>query len=181
MSDKYKELSQEELVALLGERDTHIGTLNQECAARRVTAKEHDDAEAARVAKGQTTDQRLATENAKVVAERDALKSKLEQSDADRDALTIRTAIAVEAGKLGFANPEDAWTLLDTSKVEIAEDGTVKGFEKPLEELAKSGRLPMQGAQGDGPGTVTVHQVKTPNLRPGVVTDDGRLVAKVAW
>jgi hypothetical protein len=87
----------------------------------------------------------------KAEQERDAART-------ERDGILVRHAIELKAVELGFANPRDAYELLlvgeSLGEVEISEAGEVTGFEKALEELAKSGRLPVKGSSpGAGLGT----------------------------
>lgn len=66
----------------------------------------------------------------------------------------MRNAIVAKASELGFEVPGDAYALIDLAEVKVGEDGKVSGFEKALEELAKSGRLKMRaGTPGAGLGT----------------------------
>lgn len=83
-------------------------------------------------------------------------KTAREAAEAELHRLRIETAILEKATGLNFANPRDAMALLDMSKVEIDDTGKVTGFEKQLDDLAKSGRLPLKGQQqGAGIGNQT--------------------------
>jgi hypothetical protein len=93
-------------------------------------------------------------------AEEKAAQSERERDEArtERDGILVRHAIELKAVELGFTNPRDAYELLlvgeSLGEVEISEAGEVSGFEKALEELAKSGRLPVKGqSPGAGLGT----------------------------
>jgi hypothetical protein len=92
-------------------------------------------------------------------AEEKAAQSEKERDEArtERDGILIRHAIELKAVELGFANARDAYELLlsdeSLAEVEISEAGKVSGFEKALEELAKSGRLPVKASPGAGLGT----------------------------
>ena len=119
---------------------------NKEAADRRkkleaYEAKEKEDAE-----KELSESQRLQKKLDEAEAARVALENKLRTS-------TINSAALAKASELGFDNPADALALTDLSPVEIADDGTVTGFEKALEALAKSGRLKMKSPAGAGIGT----------------------------
>lgn len=74
-------------------------------------------------------------------------KSSLETLTAELRTSKIMSAVQNEASTLGFANPSDAFVLLDISSVEITEEGKVVGFEKELKALAESNRLPMIDAK----------------------------------
>lgn len=83
-------------------------------------------------------------------------KTAREAAEAELRRLRIETAILEKATGLNFANPRDAMALLDMSKVEIDDTGKVTGFDKQLDDLAKSGRLPIKGQQqGAGIGNQT--------------------------
>jgi hypothetical protein len=92
-------------------------------------------------------------------AEEKAAQSEIERDEArtERDGILVRHAIELKAIELGFANARDAYELLlsdeSLAEVEISEAGKVSGFEKALEELAKSGRLPVKASPGAGLGT----------------------------
>ena len=101
----------------------------------------------------------------KSLSEMEKLQAEVATNKADHTALQdqlrverVHTAVISEATKLGFANPEDAYSLIDTSKVEIT-DGKVSGFGESLKALAKSGRLVMgeekDQRRSDGLGTPT--------------------------
>lgn len=86
---------------------------------------------------------------------RDAQKSELEKLqeraqtlEQERDRAVklandrlLRAAIVSEASKIGFANPEDAFRLIDPSSLAIQDDGTVKGAAEAVKAL--EGRLPL--------------------------------------
>lgn len=72
-----------------------------------------------------------------------------EKTEGDLKSFKIRMAVLAKAAELQFEHPEDALALTDISSVEIAED-KVTGFEKSLEALAKSKRLPMKTETAKG-------------------------------
>lgn len=123
-----------------------IGELNKESASRRKKLEELE--------KVQEEEKRAKmTEAEKALA--DAQKWQVRASEQEKkyaeleerfNEFRIGLALEREANKLGFAHPEDAIALVDISDLTIGEDGKVTGFEKRLEELAKSGRLPMREA-----------------------------------
>ena len=157
----------EELKAELEKAQDQIKKVNAESAGRR---KELEKIAAEKAEK----DKAALSDAEKLQAEIKAVKAEVTKAKEDHRAVTIRAAIAAEANKLGFANPEDAWTLLDTSGVEMADDGKVTGFEKSLTALAESNRLAMKDdkrsdnlgtPRGKGkPASSTVEQAK-PNNR----------------
>jgi len=52
--------------------------------------------------------------------------------------LVLRNAITSEAGKLDFADPQDAWQLLDLSAVSINDDGEAEGVANALKTLVEA-------------------------------------------
>jgi hypothetical protein len=71
----------------------------------------------------------------KRLTETESAKADLEARIKD---LTIRDATRGAAAKLGYANPDMAYRLLDHSGLEVDSDGTVKNVEQQLAALAKS-------------------------------------------
>jgi len=182
---KVAELTQEALDKLEADNEglrTQISKVNAESAERRVKLKslEEEKVEKDKAALSET--EKLQAKVAAIESEQAATKAENEVTKKQLEAERIRTAVLEKARELGFANTEDAFALIDLSKVEVIDD-KISGFEKLLEDLAESGRLVMGGGQGDSPGTLTVKQVKksSEKLQPGDLTEDGRRVAKVSW
>lgn len=127
----------EEIQAELDRTRDALKKANASDAARR---KKLEEIEAAELTESEKLKKELADER--------EMRQKLEAANKqDR----IRTAVLLKATELGFEHPQDAVALADLSKVEIAEDGKVSGFENSLEALLKSGRLAVKKI--DGPGT----------------------------
>jgi membrane protein involved in colicin uptake len=63
-------------------------------------------------------------------------QTKATQLEAQARESTLKGAVIAEAAKQGFADPMDAYKLLDVTKMELAEDGTVKGLTEALTALA---------------------------------------------
>lgn len=79
------------------------------------------------------------------MSEIEKLQTELEEAQTERQnavarvmEITTRTAIEREAAKAGFHDPSDAYALLDWDEFEVQDDGTVKGVEDAVEELAKA-------------------------------------------
>ncbi len=77
------------------------------------------------------------------MTELERLKEDLERAQAEtaalREELTvlrIRSAITSVAGKLGFADPNDAWRLIDMADIEFDEDGNPTNIMELLKTLA---------------------------------------------
>jgi hypothetical protein len=49
----------------------------------------------------------------------------------------LRAEVLAEAGRLKFVDPQDAYNLIDRSKVTISDDGVVTGAKEALEALAQ--------------------------------------------
>lgn len=113
---------------------------NREAAERRKKLEAFEAAEKERQEKELSEAQKLQKQLEEERATRSSLESKLRAN-------TIRSEVLAKAAQLDFKNPGDAMALLDLSGVEITDDGKVTGFEKELEALAKSGRLPMKNQQ----------------------------------
>lgn len=82
----------------------------------------------------------------------------------------IKAAVVAKATELNFAFPADTIALLDLSAVEVDDSGKVTGFEKALDDLVKSGRLPMKGQQQQPIGNLTRRGntgATTPNNQQG--------------
>ena len=76
------------------------------------------------------------TEVEKLREEAVQAKTKATQLEAQARESTLRGAVIAEAAKQGFADPMDAYKLLDMAKMELGEDGTVKGLTEALTTLA---------------------------------------------
>jgi len=63
-------------------------------------------------------------------------QTKATQLEAQARESTLRGAVIAEAAKQGFADPMDAYKLLDMAKMGLGEDGTVKGLTEALTALA---------------------------------------------
>lgn len=132
----------ETLQAELDKVRSALKTANAESADRR---KKLETLEAAGKA-GEVTVDSLKTELETERSAKASLEAALKQT-------RIKAAFIAKAAML-FDNPDDAFALADLSTAEVADDGTVSGFEKSLEALAKSGRLPTKSiSRGDGLGT----------------------------
>lgn len=136
----------EEIKAELERVRKALKDANKEAAERRKKLEAFEAAEAANAEKELSESQRLQKKLDEAEATRVALENKLRAN-------TINSAALAHASQLGFDNPADALALTDLSTVEITEDGTVTGFEKALEALAKSNRLKMKAPAGAGIGT----------------------------
>lgn len=139
----------EELQKALDETKAALKAANAEAAERRLKLKEKEAAEAEKL-----------TENEKLLKRLSELEAKDQRMEAERKQRTIDDAIVAAAEELGFEFPKDAKSLIDVSKVEVTEDGKIKGFEAQLGELAKSNRLPMKGQVPQKRGSLVLNRQK---------------------
>jgi hypothetical protein len=122
--------------------------------------------EAAKDAK--KTAKRLAELEAKEKERADAEKSEMDKlteakatAEAEREsarkelkAERIKNAIIAEASKLSFADPADAYTLIDLAVIEIDDQGKISGAAEAIKKLAEAKPYLLGKAkQGDGVGT----------------------------
>ena len=84
----------------------------------------------------------------KALSERDTALGQVKE-------MALRSAVMTAAATHDAAHPEDAYRLIDMSKVTLGDDGKVDGAEAAVKELVKEGRLP------------TKSKVKAPNLDGG--------------
>jgi chromosome segregation ATPase len=158
MADKKEmsEMTPEELVAELEGARSQLKKVNAESADRRKKL------ESLEKEKTDLADKTL-SESEKFQAELKTIKADHQTLQEQLRAERVRTAILSEATKLNFANPEDAFSLIDLTTVEIA-DGEVSGFKKSLKALAESGRLVMESetnkSRNDALGTPAVGKGK---------------------
>ena len=136
----------DELKAELERVRLALKNANKEAADRRKKLEAYEAAEKEAAEKELSEAQRLQKELEAAKAARLELEAKLRTN-------TIHNAALAKAAALEFDHPADALALIDLSAVEITADGKVTGFEKALEELAKSGRLKMKAAVSPRIGT----------------------------
>lgn len=155
------EMTQEELVAELEGARTQLKKVNTESADRRkkleAFEKEQDD-----LKKKSLSDTEKSAEELKAITKSfHTLQNQLKTEK-------VRSAVLEEATKLGFTNPGDAFSLIDQTKIEIADDGKVSGFEESLKVLAESGRLVMTADEGKGQRFGTPPLKGKQTKKPGV-------------
>lgn len=125
-------LSQAELLKRLQDSQKHITKLNRESAARRKKIEAFETAEKKRQDESLTETERYKQRTAE-------LEAQLSREKEVRQASLIRSEVRIQALKLGFTDPDDAYSLLDLSEVEFEEEtGDVQGIDKLLKALAKS-------------------------------------------
>lgn len=156
------EMTKDEVVSEWEGAKAQIRKLNEENADRRkqskAVQKENDDLKKESLSDSEKTQAELAK-----------LTQSFENSQNQLKTERVRSAVLEEATKLGFTNPADAFSLIDQSKIEIADDGKVSGFEESLKVLAESGRLVMTADEGKGQrfGTPPLKNTKQAK-KPGV-------------
>lgn len=81
-------------------------------------------------------------------------KAEVERYRAERQSLLVRHAVEREAGKLGFADPEDAARFVDLAAVPVDDDGQPQGLARLLKDvLTAKPYLKGTPAPGGVPGT----------------------------
>lgn len=137
-----------------------LADANKEAASRRkrLEALEADAAE--RKKAEMTESERLKQQ----VAE---LEKRAAEAEAGRKQALVRAAVIAQATAQGFRDPEDALRYLDTSEVEITEEGKVSDVSALLKELGKQKPYLLQpqgsvGATNPGRGQA---QGETPEQR----------------
>ncbi len=75
------------------------------------------------------------------------LQAQVNTLAAERATFEMKASTLEKAATVGFVHPEDAWKLVDTSKLELQEDGTVKGLEEELKNLAEKKPYLLRQAQ----------------------------------
>ena len=107
--------------------------------------------EAAALSETEKLTQRAATAE----QERDAAIAEREQARTALQTERIKNAVIAEASLLGFADPNDAYTMITLSEIEMDETGKVKGAAEAIKKLAeaKPYLLGQATRKGDGVGT----------------------------
>lgn len=149
-----------ELQAELERTRKALADANKEAAARRKKLEAFEAQEAKRK-------QAEMTELEKAEARLNELEKRAEQAEAGRKQALVRAAVIAQATAQGFRDPDDALRYLDTSEVEIAEDGKVGDVSALLKELGKQKPYLLQpqgsvGATNPGRGQA---QGETPDQR----------------
>lgn len=84
-----------------------------------------------------TEQERQKKELAEAQQARADLDAKLKAKELEVQGVLIRAEVRVQAAKLGFANPDDAYALADLGAVKVSEANEISGVDKALEKLAK--------------------------------------------
>jgi predicted component of type VI protein secretion system len=112
-------------------------------------AKEKEREEASK-----TETEKLAQRAAKAEQDRDAAIAEREAAQTALQTERIKNAVIAEASKLGFADPDDAYTLVTLSEIEIDDAGKVNGAAEAIKKLAEAKPYLLgQARKGDGVGT----------------------------
>lgn len=119
------------LKAQVARLESAVKDANRESASRR---KRLDELEAAEAKRAQES-----------LSETDRLKAQL--ADAQRSAAlaqeesartVVRSVVVAQAAAMNFADPNDAYGLIDLANISINEDGKVVGVEDALKKLAEA-------------------------------------------
>lgn len=113
------------------------------------------------------------TEVERLKAEKGELEGKLSAAQQEAKERLLHSTVTSEAYKANFADPEDAWRMIDHSKVVVGDDGKVTGADEEIKALmtSKPYLLKKQGVGGsvnsqEGRGTSDkpVDEVKRANV-----------------
>ena len=107
-----------------------LAKANQEAAARRKQIEAYEAEQAARAEAEMSELEKARAAAEKAEAERQAA---LQQASE----MVLRSSIIAKAASLNFADPEDAYALLDKSDL-VVEEGKVAGLDEALKGLADS-------------------------------------------
>ena len=133
----------EQLAAELASLRAALKAANAESATRRKKLDELEAAEeerkAAQLSEVEKAKKAQADAEAKAVATEERLRT-----------AAIRSAVAMEAARLSFYDPEDAFRLADLAEVQVADDGTVTGVDNALKALTKAKPHLVRVASGGG-------------------------------
>jgi len=108
-----------------------LSKANKEAASRRKELEKYEAAEEKRK-------QAEMTELEKLSKERDDALMAAEAAQKSAEAKLLKATIISKAAGLNFADPSDAFALLDRSELTLAEDGSVDGLDTALKELAEA-------------------------------------------
>lgn len=138
--------------------ERELAETRREAAGHRTRAQalERERAEAARA--GMTEAEKAAARAAELEQQNAALQARL------RDSALTSVAVAA-ATKLNFRNPELAVRLLDRAAIEWTDDGTPKGVEAQLRQLATNDPYLTKAAAGDYGGG---NRGQAPSSQPGM-------------
>ena len=126
--------------ALQAERDA-----NKEGKKAAARLKELEDAEAKR-------QEAALSETDKLKKQVEAAEAKGKEALQKADERVIRSEVISVAAQLGFADPKDAFALVDRSTFKVKDDGAVEGVEVVLKDLAKAKPYMLKKAGSAGIG-----------------------------
>lgn len=92
------------------------------------------------------------TDLEKAQAKADAAEQRATEAEARARQALVRSAVMVELGKQGAANPARIFALVDQAGLEISDDGTVTGADKAVERLLKDEPYLKAAASANGHG-----------------------------
>jgi hypothetical protein len=121
----------EELQASVDRLERAVKDANKEAASKRVRLEELERADQERQKASLSEVDRLKQQVAEA-------QSEAEKARSEAATVRVKTAVIVAAGQMGFQDPEDAYALLDLSKLEIEKDGKVAGVDEALKALVKA-------------------------------------------
>lgn len=141
-TDAGRTFTQDELEKIIGERLTRerekLTGKFADYDDLKAAKKKLDEYEAAQLSEQEKLTKRLKElEDAKTAAEASEAKAKEEAR-----VTMLRAAVVAEAGRQRARTPDDAWRLVETTALEMGEDGKITGVEAAVKTLIDEGRLP---------------------------------------
>lgn len=92
----------------------------------------------------------------------------------------LKARVEVEAVRLGFRKPEDAYALANLDGVSFGEDGTIVGLQEALDQLAQDRPYLLAGEPGKPPAPRTNAGEGNPPSAGSAVSDSVRAGVEVA-
>lgn len=121
----------EDLKAELDRARKALAAANKEAADRRKKLEAFEKAEADRKAAELSEVERLQQQVAEAQLRADAVTAAANER-------LLKAAVLMEASKLAFVDPSDAWRMLDRDGLAVGDDGEVTGAAEALKALAKA-------------------------------------------
>jgi len=132
--------SAEERVLTQSQVNALMGKIRKEAKISLLKELGFDDVDALRDALSKLREQEEAqkTEAQKLAEKLSQLQSENARLAQERVQTLLRMEVTNCAARLGFIDPGDAYQMIDLAELQVADDGSVKGVEAALQQLAKS-------------------------------------------
>ena len=142
---------------------TELGVENVATAKKTLTeAKAAHEAQMSELEKAQAQIVEAQAQAAQATAEAETVKAQAAEA-------LLKAATISQAGN--FNDPNDAWSFVDKSKIEIQEDGSYKGIDEALKGLIEA-KPYLVKAEGSGPGPGTPTRPKGQTILEKLLVED---------